>query len=1313
MLRSEVGSANFFFINPAGVAFGEGGSVDVPASFHLSTAEELRFVDGTVLSASTTATSTLSMAAPEAFGFLGNNAGSINIEGGSIVIGSGSGSPDNITLSANSLFVSETANVTTPGAIRIAAVGDAEASIDLETGAQSPLEGELLVNGLVGLVPPADAPNNILAEAGTIEITGPESGLATGAEGTTQVISRDLVVSDGGDIFSQGSVDIQVLNQVSVLDGGQISTIAFGEEGAGVLEISAANLLIDGLGSDSLTGVFSTGLMGTTGDTGGIDVAVTETAIIQDGGLIRSANAGSGDAGNIVFSAGELIIDGRGSPAGIFNDNVSSEGLAGNVSVTIEEIVTIQSGGQIRSESLSGQDAGDLVLTADQLLIDGQGSDVFTGISSAASAGVAEAGNVEVTIVEMATIQNGGLIRSDSFSDGGAGNIALSADQLIIDGQDSDSVTGLSSSSFVGAGEAGNVEVTIAEMAAIQNGGLIRTDSSSEGDGGSVVLSAGQLVIDSQSSGSTTGISSSSFVAAGAAGNVEVTIAEMATIQNGGLISTNSLSEGDAGTVVLSADRLLVDGQGSENFTGISSDRVAVAGTGAGGTVEVAVADTATITDGGQVRTVSSGAGEAGLLTLSARQLLIDGQGSDIVFGTGIISDAGLLGVAGTVEVTVAELATILDGGRVSSTTFGEGDGGGVSLSVGQLFIDGTGNSSLGTGILSQAASDSTGNAGDIEVAVDGVLTLQNEAIISSSSDGTGDAGNITLSAGGLLVGDTQPNIVAATGILSSTTSSGAAGFIEVTVDELAILQNGGFVSSSTFGEGDAGNVTLSAQQLMIDRQGADRGTGIFSDAFPTSTGNAGSIDVDVAEMVTVQGGGAISSGTASEGNAGNIVVSTGQLTIDSQSSDGATGLLSNATTGSTGNAGSVAIVADVATVQNGGSIATGTAGAGVAGNIMLTAEQLVIDGQGAENNTGLNSSTFVGSTGNAGSIVVDAQMVTIQAGGIIQSDTVGEGNAGNILVSAEQLLIDSRDGTVGITSVTDSTGDAGTIEIAIAETATIQSGGAILSSTFGEGNAGNIVLSAGQLVVSDGEDDVSSTLIFSGTGSPESSGSAANVVVTVVESATLQNVVMGSDSIGSGDAGSVLIETESGAIVISDDSNIGSSALFDGSDSGSVVIDTGDSLTIDDSNINTESLGGEAGPITITAAVLNTNDVEITTTTESLTADGGDINISSDVFTLQETVIQANATSGEGGVITVDSSVVPFGNQFNTQLDTPLSLDDPELASFGNVAQAVAPTGVSVPPEINSPEVDITGALSDLDSDLGEAPTIGADHVQ
>jgi filamentous hemagglutinin family protein len=46
LLRSEVGTADFYFINPAGVVFGENAQVDVPAAFHVSTADELRFEDG-------------------------------------------------------------------------------------------------------------------------------------------------------------------------------------------------------------------------------------------------------------------------------------------------------------------------------------------------------------------------------------------------------------------------------------------------------------------------------------------------------------------------------------------------------------------------------------------------------------------------------------------------------------------------------------------------------------------------------------------------------------------------------------------------------------------------------------------------------------------------------------------------------------------------------------------------------------------------------------------------------------------------------------------------------------------------------------------------------------------------------------------------------------------------------------------------------------------------------------------------------------------------------------------------------------------
>jgi filamentous hemagglutinin family protein len=46
LLRSQIGKADFWLINPSGVAFGPNASLDVPGSFHVSTADELRFADG-------------------------------------------------------------------------------------------------------------------------------------------------------------------------------------------------------------------------------------------------------------------------------------------------------------------------------------------------------------------------------------------------------------------------------------------------------------------------------------------------------------------------------------------------------------------------------------------------------------------------------------------------------------------------------------------------------------------------------------------------------------------------------------------------------------------------------------------------------------------------------------------------------------------------------------------------------------------------------------------------------------------------------------------------------------------------------------------------------------------------------------------------------------------------------------------------------------------------------------------------------------------------------------------------------------------
>src|SRR3954468_19892707 len=80
-LRSTVGQADLYFINPAGVMFGPNARLDVPGSFHVSTAHELRFADGVSFSALDKTGSGLTVAAPEAFGFLDRTPGRIGVEG--------------------------------------------------------------------------------------------------------------------------------------------------------------------------------------------------------------------------------------------------------------------------------------------------------------------------------------------------------------------------------------------------------------------------------------------------------------------------------------------------------------------------------------------------------------------------------------------------------------------------------------------------------------------------------------------------------------------------------------------------------------------------------------------------------------------------------------------------------------------------------------------------------------------------------------------------------------------------------------------------------------------------------------------------------------------------------------------------------------------------------------------------------------------------------------------------------------------------------------------------------------------------------
>jgi filamentous hemagglutinin family protein len=79
-LRSQIPGANLYLMNPSGVVFGPNAALEVSGSFHVSTADYLRFDDGAKFFANPSQGSILSVAPVAAFGFLSETPSPISIQ---------------------------------------------------------------------------------------------------------------------------------------------------------------------------------------------------------------------------------------------------------------------------------------------------------------------------------------------------------------------------------------------------------------------------------------------------------------------------------------------------------------------------------------------------------------------------------------------------------------------------------------------------------------------------------------------------------------------------------------------------------------------------------------------------------------------------------------------------------------------------------------------------------------------------------------------------------------------------------------------------------------------------------------------------------------------------------------------------------------------------------------------------------------------------------------------------------------------------------------------------------------------------------
>jgi large exoprotein involved in heme utilization and adhesion len=669
------------------------------------------------------------------------------------------------------------------------------------------------------------------------------------------------------------------------------------------------------------------------------------------------------------------------------------------------------------------------------------------------------------------------------------------------------------------------------------------------GNGGSVFIRTGALTIDAST------ITSATINASGGnAGSIIVTAGAL-SIVNGGQMTSATFGPGNAGSVTVTAGSLSIANNG-----GITSS---TSGSGHGGSVSVNVAG----------------------------QLTIDGKSTNPGLLTGISANVepGTSGRAGNVIVSAGELS-IINNGQITSSTYGSGGGGSVSVNVaGQLTIDGTsGNSDFPTGISAQAAPGSTGNTGTVKVAA-GALSIINNGAITSSTFGFGNGGSVSVAAGTLSI--------ASFGEISSATlfGTGNAGSVSVAAGTLSI-DSLGEISSATLGPGNAGSVSVAAGTLSIARLGE------ISSA-TLGPGNAGSVSV-AAGTLSIASLGDITSGTLGRGNAGSVTVNVaGGLSIDGASGNPSsfpTGITSGAFVGSTGNAGNVSVTAGALKILNNGAVSGATFGPGNGGNVSVAvAGPLTIAGTGgsAGFSTGITSDAREGSSGNAGTVAISSGTLALSNGGVISSNAFGSsngvqasaGNAGNVTVNVRDLLTINGSGSPQSTGIASNVfsgtiGHGGEVTVNAANLSVLTNG-EIASATFGAGNGGRVLVNvAGQLTI-DGRSQ--NPLSPSATGITSeaffgSTGSAGDVSITAGALSVVNNGALAAGTFGPGDAGSVAatagsVSLSAGGAIQSFTSGSGTGGTVTVSALGDILINGSGAFGLP-SSISSAALPGSTG---------------------------------------------------------------------------------------------------------------------------------------
>ncbi|WP_293086664.1 filamentous hemagglutinin N-terminal domain-containing protein [Moorena sp. SIO3H5] len=642
------------------------------------------------------------------------------------------------------------------------------------------------------------------------------------AENQVDYFSFSITTSNSRAIF-----DID--NGLTEEDGSLVTKIFLFNQGTGeLLEVNNFSLVTDGAGGSlPFFGDFTTDAY--------IDTTITSPGVYLLGvaaygsdatnnQLIEGTTAKVGDTYTLQVSLENQGTEGVSLPENPlnpanFNPNVEARsglfsesrgtGDGGSLRINTPKLI-LNNGGIISSDSFDAGAAGNITFNVGSLLE----VNPLSLISSIAEGN----GNAGTIVIDTKQLQvNGGILRSNTFSSGNAGEITITATESVMLG----GTTLLGPNGLIRSqsrpGATGNSGMVVIDTPVLQlrNGAQITTINRGDGDGGSITVTAKEVsAIGSSPNRRFPSALATATVGKGSGGHITIET-ERLVVSDGAFFTSATSGHSDAGNITVYASES-VDVIGTD-ARGLIPSNLSTSGqdpstntpiTGKGGDILIETGRLR-VSEGGGLFASAVGAGDAGNITIRATEVEISDafEGfTDLVSGVFVSVRPGATGNGGKLEID-AERLHIFNGGQLIASSLGDGAAGDIILNVNDIEV--TGISEEGR-FSSQIAAFSEGNspAGSVTITSNN-LTVRDRAEISVSARGNGDnakAGNLDITADSILLDQSAT--------LSAEVRAGDQGNI-ILDSELILIRDRSKITTNAEGDATGGNITIDTDLLV------------------------------------------------------------------------------------------------------------------------------------------------------------------------------------------------------------------------------------------------------------------------------------------------------------------------------------------------------------------------------------------------------------------------------------------------------------------------------------------------------------------